>query len=386
MAIELTNGSIEKLCNGVFVQRPIVQLMGFEAVQVKSNETNYRLVLSDGVHMNSYFFLYSQLNDLIVKKQVKYATILRIDEYKFMNGENPTNHSPRWIILIQKVTVLIHRNVYGNPQPLINVEKKEMPLKNLNMNKCPSRVFYCVEQLENNLINVKDLTNMSNGNCPFILKLTVVKKSSINTYSSCRILNINMIDSTGVVRVSAFNLLADTINEIFEENKMYYIADTILKHNQFGCELKLQSHSVIIECIDQVKPKVQCIITSNFNTLLENSPNTFCDLIGVCIEVGDMEVCSNITAQTEVAKREIVLIDISMATITLKVWGEQVDKFNEKFDDPPIVMVKQAVLKQFNGTKYFSMVKFSVLFINPNVPEAHQLKEWYKELVLMEDF
>lgn len=57
---------------------------------------------------------------------------------------------------------------------------------------------------------------------------------------------------------------------------MYYIADTILKHNQFGCELKLQSHSVIIECIDQVEPKMQCITTSNFNTLLENSPNTFC--------------------------------------------------------------------------------------------------------------
>lgn len=69
----------------------------------------------------------------------------------------------RWIILIQKVTVLFHRNVYGNPQPLINIEKKEMPLKNLNVNKCPSRVFYSVEQLENNLINVNDLTNLSNG-------------------------------------------------------------------------------------------------------------------------------------------------------------------------------------------------------------------------------
>jgi len=68
---------------------------GFEAVQVKPDETNYRLVLSDGIHMNSYFFLSSQLNDLIIKKQVKYATILRIDEYKFMNGENSTDHSPR---------------------------------------------------------------------------------------------------------------------------------------------------------------------------------------------------------------------------------------------------------------------------------------------------
>jgi len=68
---------------------------GFEAVQLKPNKTNYRLVLSDGIHMNSYFFLCSQLNDLIVEKQVKYATILRIDEYKFMNGENSTDHSPR---------------------------------------------------------------------------------------------------------------------------------------------------------------------------------------------------------------------------------------------------------------------------------------------------
>ncbi|XP_022175457.1 replication protein A 70 kDa DNA-binding subunit-like isoform X2 [Myzus persicae] len=314
MALELSIGSIEKLCNGTPVQRPIVQLMGFEAVQVKPDKTNYRLVLSDGIHMNSYFFLCGQLNDLIVKKQVKYATILRIDKYKFMDGENSTDHSPRWIILIQEVTVLIHRNVYGNPQPLINIEKKEMPLINLNLNKCHSRVFYCIEHLENILMSVKDLTTLPNGSCPLVLKLTVVKKSSINTYNSCRVLNVNMMDSTGVVRVSAFNSLSNTLSEIFEENKTYYIADTILKHNQFGIELKLQSHSVIIESIDKVQPKMQYIKTSNFNKLLENNPNTFCDLIGVCIEVGDLEVCSNSKSRTEIAKREIVLIDMSMAT------------------------------------------------------------------------
>ncbi|XP_003242847.1 replication protein A 70 kDa DNA-binding subunit isoform X1 [Acyrthosiphon pisum] len=386
MALELSNGSIEKLCNGMPVQRPIVQLLGFEAVQVKPDETNYRLVLSDGIHMNSYFFLCSQLNDLIIKKQVKYATILRIDEYKFMDGENSNDHSPRWIILIQKVTILIHRNVYGNPQPLINIEKKKMPLINLNVNKTPSRIFYCIEHLENNLMSVKDLITLSNGSCPFVLKLTVVKKYAINTYSSCRVLNVNMMDSTGVVRVSAFNTLSDSLNEIFEENKTYYLADTILKHNQFGVELKLQSHSVIIESIDKIQPKIQYIKTSNFNKLLENNPNTFCDLIGVCIEIGDIEACSNSTSRTEIGKREIVLIDMSMATITLKVWGDQVNKFDEKFDNPPIVMVKQAVLKQFNGAKYFSMVKFSVLFINPNLAEVHQLKEWYKQLIAMDDF
>lgn len=43
----------------------------------------------------------------------------------------------------------------------------------------------------------------------------------------------------------------------------------------------------------------------------------FLDLIGVCIEVGDVEVCSSSTSRTEIAKREIVLIDMSMATVSL---------------------------------------------------------------------
>jgi len=60
------------------------------------------------------------------------------------------------------------------------------------------------------------------------------------------------------------------------------------------------------------------------------------------------------------------------------VWGENVNIFDENFDDPPIVMVKKVILKQFNGAKFFSMVKSSVLSLNPDTPEANQLKHWYK--------
>lgn len=72
-------------------------MQGYEAIKEKDNDVNYRFVLSDGIHMNSYFFLDPKLNNLIIKKQVKYGTILRIDKFRFMNGENSTNHSPRSI-------------------------------------------------------------------------------------------------------------------------------------------------------------------------------------------------------------------------------------------------------------------------------------------------
>lgn len=66
------------------------------------------------------------------------------------------------------------------------------------------------------------------------------------------------------------------------------------------------------------------------------------------------------------------------------MWGENVNKFDERFDDPPVVAVNQVILKQFNGVKHFSMLKFSVLNINPNTDEARQLKEWYKEEYMMD--
>lgn len=49
-------------------------------------------------------------------------------------------------------------------------------------------------------------------------------------------------------------------------------------------------------------------------------------------------------------------------------------------------MVKQVVLKQFNGIKHFSMIKNSVLSVNPNTDEAQQLKKWYEQFLTMEDF
>jgi len=36
------------------------------------------------------------------------------------------------------------------------------------------------------------------------------------TYSSCRVLNLSMEDSTSMIRVSAFNSLSDDMNQIFE--------------------------------------------------------------------------------------------------------------------------------------------------------------------------
>lgn len=58
---------------------------------------------------------------------------------------------------------------------------------------------------------------------------------------------------------------------------MYYITDTILKLFGSRYELKLQSYSVVIECIEQTVQNIPSINTScGFNILLDKDPNTFC--------------------------------------------------------------------------------------------------------------
>lgn len=42
----------------------------------------------------------------------------------------------------------------------------------------------------------------------------------------------------------------------------------------------------------------------------------FLDLFGLCVNVGDVEVCCYSNTQTEIAKREIELIDASMTTVS----------------------------------------------------------------------
>lgn len=63
---------------------------------MKNGKKICRIVLSDGLHMNSYFYVSFHFGDLIKNKQVKFGTLLRLEEYKFIDGENVTNHDARF--------------------------------------------------------------------------------------------------------------------------------------------------------------------------------------------------------------------------------------------------------------------------------------------------
>lgn len=61
------------------------------------------------------------------------------------------------------MTILINRDIFGDPRPLINLEKEKKPLTNLNQTSCATRNFYNLNELRNSLITILDLYSMPNG-------------------------------------------------------------------------------------------------------------------------------------------------------------------------------------------------------------------------------
>lgn len=65
---------------GVEVDKPILQILGSKKIQGGETE-RYRLLVSDGLYLNSFAMLATQLNDLCNEGKLTEFTIIQVDRY-----------------------------------------------------------------------------------------------------------------------------------------------------------------------------------------------------------------------------------------------------------------------------------------------------------------
>ncbi|CAK9872331.1 unnamed protein product [Sphagnum jensenii] len=111
MAGMLTENSIVALNNGDVDLRPILQVLDVRQIgNPQSTQKRYRLVLSDGVHLQQAM-LATQLNEK-VKKAVK-GSMVQLLEYICNTVQN------RKIIIILDMEIVASREeIVGDPKPL----------------------------------------------------------------------------------------------------------------------------------------------------------------------------------------------------------------------------------------------------------------------------
>ncbi|KAL9874713.1 uncharacterized protein ACN427_013096 [Glossina fuscipes fuscipes] len=104
-------------------------------------------------------------------------------------------------------------------------------------------------------------------------------------------------------------------------------------------------------------------------------PKAAIDVVGVCKEVGEVQMFTSRTTNKEFKKRDPVLIDISDAAVTLTIWGEDAVNFDGQVQ--PVILVKGARNNEFNGGKSLSLGNGSNMKINPDIPEGYKLRGWF---------
>jgi len=142
-------------------------------------------------------------------------------------------------------------------------------------------------------------------------------------------------------------------------------------------EISLNADAEVDYADDDDSIKKQQFDFCTFDRLSDVPENEFVDIIGVVTYISSIaEITSKKTNKT-LTKRSLTVSDQSLKAVDLTLWGKQAEQYNEQeLKDNPIIAVKKCRVSNFGG-KSLSTGFGSQIFINPELPEAFQLRSWY---------
>ena len=97
-------------------------------------------------------------------------------------------------------------------------------------------------------------------------------------------------------------------------------------------------------------------------------------MIGVCKSAADLSSIITKTTNKKLSKRELHLVDRSGCEVTCTLWGAEAEGFDSS--NFPVVAVKGARVSDFGG-RSLSTLMSSLLMVDPDITEAHQLRGWF---------
>ncbi|TVU28767.1 hypothetical protein EJB05_20300 [Eragrostis curvula] len=228
----------------------------------------------------------------------------------------------------------------------------------------------------------------------FAIKARVTAKGEIRRYHNAKgdgkVFSFDLLDSDGgEIRVTCFNALVDRFYEAVEVGKVYVVSRGNLKtakkdynHLNSEWEIFLENQSTVELCPDE-----NCSIPAQrfcFTTIdrIENSDNNaILDVIGVVTSVNPTTTIQRKNGM-DAQKRTITLKDMSGRSVEVTMWGDFCNREGSQLQQMvecgvfPVLAVKAGKVNDFNG-KSVGTISSSQLLINPDLAEAHSLRQWF---------
>merc|ERR1719347_708125 len=402
---QLSSGSLAKICQGLDVSDPVLQVLGHKPIQ-GSGQERYRLLLSDGQFSNSFSMLATQLNPLIHDNSLAPFTIIKLKKHIC----NQVGQQTKKVVVILEVEILTPGSEVGsklgNPVQIGSDGKVPDAPGNQNSNPnagaAPKRaagpggadqppVKTVAGQVRSVLTprassvpeqhHVTPISSITPYQNKWTIKARIASKTDVKTWNkpsgSGKLFSMDVMDDSWEIRVTAFKDQCDAFYEKAIVGKVFYISNCSVKNankqysklnNEY--ELTFKDNGMLEQADDTGDIPT---VTYNFVTISDLSgcsKDSNVDVIGVVKTGGD---ATNITTKAgkELTKREITLVDRSNTQVTLTLWGKTAETFDPT--NNPILAAKGVRVSDFNGVS----LSGGDILVNPDLDLAHELKGWW---------
>ncbi|PAN08541.1 hypothetical protein PAHAL_1G419000 [Panicum hallii] len=226
------------------------------------------------------------------------------------------------------------------------------------------------------------------------IKARVTVKGGIRRYHNAKgdgkVFSFDLLDSDGgEIRATCFNALVDRFYEAVEVGKVYVVSRGSLKpakkdynHLNNEWEIFLESQSTIELCPDENSsiPAMRFSFTS-IDKIEDSENNAIVDVIGVVTSVNPSTTIQRKNGM-ETQKRTITLKDMSCRSVEVTMWGDFCNREGLQLQEMvecgafPVLAVKAGRVNDYSG-KSVGTISSTQLLINPDLAEAHSLRQWF---------
>ncbi|ESQ50436.1 hypothetical protein EUTSA_v10001929mg [Eutrema salsugineum] len=437
MPISLTPNAITAIKAGDVNLKPLLQVLDIKLIG-KSQERSkdrYRLLISDGISAQ-YAMLAVQLNDRVKSAQVEKGSIVQLIDYicSDVKGRN-------LIVVLNMETIVPHSETIGNPTMSADSDTKaQNPLSDLGSISPTNRfvfnepsIQHFVNKAPSGGVNIQNPVNNTPTFRPSVqpsyqpppsyrnhgpimkneapariipiaalnpyqgrwaIKARVTAKGDIRRYNNAKgdgkVFSFDLLDSDGgEIRITCFNVVVDRFYDVIDVGKVYLISKGSLKpaqknfnHLKNEWEIFLESTSTVELCPDEDGSIPRQQFSFRPISDIENAENnTILDIIGVVTSVNPSVPILRKNGM-ETHRRILNLKDESGKAVEVTLWGEFCNRDGRQLEELvesaffPVLAIKAGKVSDFSG-KSVGTISSTQLFINPDFPEAHILRNWF---------
>ncbi|CDY23118.1 BnaC09g18720D [Brassica napus] len=437
MAANLTAGAIAKMLSGEVTgekeMTPILQVTEIKMIQqARRNQElsveRYKVALSDGIQSQEGM-LSAASNALVKQGSIQIGSILRL------TGFNCSPVRNRRIVIVNEQEIIAEKcNIIGNPLQMLTPNAQSNSVASSPQAQVLQRQAFGTSTGSNQQQGTRTdsrqeqtyysrppvqpqppsmYANRSpvarNQATPMIIpiaalnpyqgrwtiKARVTSKGELKHYNKThgdgKLFSFDLLDADGwEIRVTCFNEMVDKFFDVIVVGNVYLISKGTLKpaqkeynHLPNDYELRLENGSTVEQCYEDDAAIPRNRFRFRYISDVENmESNSIVDLIGIVLSICPTGLIMR-KSGTEVQKKALQLMDISGRSVEVTMWGNFCNAEGQILQSLcdsgafPVLAVKAGRISEFNG-KQVSTIGSSQLYVEPDFPEAREVREWYE--------